>query len=174
MNEKELQRLIELVEKSNIGELEISLWGRKVRISKTPAPGIQVNPPPAATPPQLPSVSNNRLPEAAPVVTPAESASEVPAKAPAIAPVTDHKQGAETFEIKSPMVGTFYRAPSPDSEPYIEVGDIISPGQPLCIIEAMKLMNEIESEINGRIVKILVENAKPVEYNQVLFQVEKA
>ena len=72
------------------------------------------------------------------------------------------------------MVGTFYRSPSPDAEPYVDVGDAISPGKVLCIIEAMKLMNEIESEVSGKIIEILVENAQPVEYNQVLFKVQKA
>ena len=71
------------------------------------------------------------------------------------------------------MVGTFYRAPSPDADPYVEVGDHVEPGQTLCIIEAMKLMNEIQSEVRGRVVKILVENAQPVEYNQVLFLIEE-
>ncbi|MGE5315753.1 MAG: acetyl-CoA carboxylase biotin carboxyl carrier protein, partial [Acidobacteriota bacterium] len=75
-------------------------------------------------------------------------------------------------EIKSPIVGTFYRAPSPDAEPYCEIGTPIKPGTVLCIVEAMKLMNEIESDIAGTIVKVCIENGKPVEYNQVLFLVE--
>jgi len=70
------------------------------------------------------------------------------------------------------MVGTFYRAPAPGAEPYVKVGDVVSPGQVLCIIEAMKLMNEIEAEVSGKIVEICVENAQPVEYNQVLFRLE--
>ena len=78
-----------------------------------------------------------------------------------------------TVEILSPMVGTFYRAPAPDSDPYVREDEIIKPGQILCIIEAMKLMNEIEAEISGKIIKILVENGQPVEYNQPLFLVEK-
>jgi len=79
---------------------------------------------------------------------------------------------ANVYEVRSPMVGTFYRAPSPDAESYVEVGDSVSIGQTMCIVEAMKLMNEIESETSGKIVKILVENAQPVEYNQTLFLVE--
>ncbi|MDW8263690.1 MAG: acetyl-CoA carboxylase biotin carboxyl carrier protein, partial [Phycisphaerales bacterium] len=75
-------------------------------------------------------------------------------------------------EIRSPMVGTFYRAPAPDANPYVQVGDTITKGKVLCIIEAMKLMNEIESDVDGKIVKILVENGKPVEFDQVLFLVE--
>ena len=77
------------------------------------------------------------------------------------------------IEVKSPMVGTFYRAPAPDADPYVQVGEIVSPNQVLCIIEAMKLMNEIESEWRGRITAISVDNAQPVEYNQVLFKIEK-
>jgi len=76
------------------------------------------------------------------------------------------------FEVKSPVVGTFYRAPSPDSDPFVEVGSIVKKGATLCIIEAMKIMNEIEAEISGRIVKILVENAQSVEYGDILFHIE--
>jgi acetyl-CoA carboxylase biotin carboxyl carrier protein len=76
-------------------------------------------------------------------------------------------------EVRSPIVGTFYRAPAPDAEPYVEVGQEVSVGSVLCIVEAMKLMNEIESDLNGRIAQILVENGKPVEYNQVLFMIEQ-
>jgi len=77
-----------------------------------------------------------------------------------------------THEIRSPIVGTFYRAPAPDADPYVQVGDIVTKGSVLCIVEAMKLMNEIESDADGRIVKILVENGKPVEYNQPLFLIQ--
>jgi acetyl-CoA carboxylase biotin carboxyl carrier protein len=87
------------------------------------------------------------------------------------------KKEAETnenfYEVRAPMVGTFYRAPAPDAYPYIENCDAITTGQTICIIEAMKLMNEIQSEVDGKITKIMVENAQPVEYNQVLFLVEK-
>jgi acetyl-CoA carboxylase biotin carboxyl carrier protein len=81
--------------------------------------------------------------------------------------------GSEYQELRSPMVGTFYRAPSPEAEAYVEVGQNVDTGQTLCIIEAMKLMNEIESDFSGKIVKIMVENAQPVEFNQVLFLIEK-
>lgn len=77
------------------------------------------------------------------------------------------------FTILAPMVGTFYRAPAPDAEPYVQVGNIVEIGQPLCIIEAMKLMNEIESEVRGRVIEILAENAQPVEYGQPLFVIEQ-
>ena len=177
MNEKEIQRLIQLVENSSIGELEVSRWGKKVRISKFPTatypavqpPAVQPPPPqPAAnlhvTVPATPEVTQSQpLPQPQPIVA-------KPAPAAPAPPVEQKTSGL--IEIKSPMVGTFYRAPSPDSDPYVEVGDVIAPGQVLCIIEAMKLMNEIEAEVNGRIVEILVENTQPVEYNQVLFRVE--
>ena len=85
---------------------------------------------------------------------------------------TVEKPNANQLEVRSPMVGTFYRSPAPDADPYTEVGQRVEVGQTLCIIEAMKLMNEIESEFTGKVVKILVENAQPVEYNQVLFLIE--
>ena len=90
-------------------------------------------------------------------------------KAPAAAPVRE-----DLAAITSPMVGTFYRAPAPDADPYVEVGDMVEVGQTVCIVEAMKLMNEIESERRGRVVKILVENAQPVEFGQKLFLIEPA
>ena len=83
-------------------------------------------------------------------------------------------QNENLYEVKSPMVGTFYRAPSPDADAYVNVGSNVTPGSVLCIIEAMKLMNEIESEVSGKIIKILVENSQPVEYNQPLFLIEKS
>jgi acetyl-CoA carboxylase biotin carboxyl carrier protein len=141
----ELRKLIRLVQRTGIGELEISAGGRTVRISQHGAG-------PAA------------------VVTahaPASAATPAPAPAAAAAPATDH-----LVAITSPMVGTFYRAPAPDADPYIETGDTVEIGQTVCIVEAMKLMNEIESETRGRVVKILVENAQPVEFGQKLFLVE--
>jgi acetyl-CoA carboxylase biotin carboxyl carrier protein len=98
------------------------------------------------------------------VVKPEETASQ------AMEPIAK----AAYLEVKSPMVGTFYRSPSPDKPPYVKVGDVIKPGQVVCMVEAMKLFNEIESELAGTIVKILVEDAAPVEYDQVLFLVEPA
>jgi acetyl-CoA carboxylase biotin carboxyl carrier protein len=140
----ELRRLIELVQQTGIGELEVTTGGRTVRIAAQPG--------------------------GAPVATVA-----APAPAPAAAPggsPSAPAAGASSLAITSPMVGTFYRAPAPDADPYVEVGDTVSVGQTVCIIEAMKLMNEIESEVMGRVVKILVENAQPVEYGQKLFLVE--
>ena len=146
----EIRRLIRLVQRTGIGELEISSSGRTVRISA--AAGNSAGPS---------SPGSAALSISAPAGGPLAGGS------PAEAPATDHH-----VAITSPMVGTFYRAPAPDADPYVEVGDIVEVGQTVCIVEAMKLMNEIESEVRGRVVKILVENAQPVEFGQRLFQVE--
>jgi len=100
-----------------------------------------------------------------------EERAVLPAAAPAAAPAPDEKKGVE---IKSPMVGTFYKAPSPDAAPFVKVGDTVEPGQVVCIIEAMKLMNEIKSEVKGKIISAMIENAAPVEFGQTLFLVEPA
>ncbi|MDZ7288675.1 MAG: acetyl-CoA carboxylase biotin carboxyl carrier protein [candidate division KSB1 bacterium] len=160
MKEEEIRRLVKIVEESNIADLEVSRWGRKVKISKYPSNShplthIQIPAPPVGVPASAP------FPHPMPVVEPPKPAAETPAPA------------KNLVEIKSPMVGTFYRAPAPDADPYVQAGSMVSKGQVLCIIEAMKLMNEIEAEFPCRIVEILVENAQPVEYNQPLFRVEK-
>jgi acetyl-CoA carboxylase biotin carboxyl carrier protein len=160
MNLNDVKRLVKLVETSSIDELEIHEDKLQIRITRN-------------RPAQAPAVS-------APVP---QMVQAVPhgAQAPRL-DVSPHEAMIEPkptakndnlVEIRSPMVGTFYRAPSPDTDPYVREGDTIQPGKILCIIEAMKLMNEIEAEITGKIVKILVENARPVEYNQPLFLVEK-
>lgn len=161
MNLKEIRQLIKLVESSDIGELEIMEDGKKLRISKNGKYNLEhmvnMNPAlfqPPPTMPVAPQTSSTQSGETA--VEPAVQAKET-----------------SYLEVRSPMVGTFYRAPSPDSDPYIEVGQNVEIGQTLCIVEAMKLMNEIESEYTGKIVDILVENAQPVEFNQVLFLIEK-
>jgi len=166
MNEEEIRKLVKIVEESNIAELEVSRWGRKVRIIKE-HPHTNNNSGGASH-----SILVTSAPEAvvpAPEPPKAVAPPEEP-EAPPAAPAAPAEQ-ANIIEIRSPMVGTFYRAPAPDADPYVQVGDHISPGKVLCIIEAMKLMNEIESEVSGTIVEILVENAQPVEYNQPLFKV---
>lgn len=164
MNAKKIEKLIALVEKSNIGELEVSYFGTRVRISKNVSVTEKVAP------------AAGKLP-VTPVVEIQAPAAPIPVAAPALVkpaevPLPVARPARSTVEIKSPMVGTFYRAPAPDAEPFVKAGDSIAPGQVLCIVEAMKLMNEIEAEISGKIVEILVENGKPVEYNQPLFLVE--
>ena len=155
MDLNEIKKLIKLVERSQIAELEIFEKGSKIRISKNGSGPAHTH-------------------IAAPVVqtVPAVSSATVPQpEATSAAPVD---VAANIVEIRAPMVGTFYRAPSPDAEPYVRVGDPIESGTVLCIVEAMKLMYEIEAEVTGKIIEIPVENGQPVEYDQVLFRVEVA
>jgi acetyl-CoA carboxylase biotin carboxyl carrier protein len=155
MDLRKLKTLIDLVSESNVSELEITEADGKVRIVKAGAqPVVYAQPMPA--------------PAAATVAAPAAAAPAPAAAAPAPA-----EAPAETGHVvKSPMVGTFYRASSPGAKAFAEVGDQVKAGQPVCIIEAMKIMNEIESDVDGTITKILVENGQPVEYGQPLFIVE--
>jgi len=157
-----LKRLIDIVEASDIDTLEISRWATKIRISKSPAAILSGN----AAPPTLRAQAN---PGVAPLAAAPPSA--VPPE-PAGAEAVETVETAKLVEVTSPMVGTFYRAPGPDADPYVEVGDHVKVGQTLCILEAMKLMNELEAEVAGTIVKIAVENAEPVEYGQVLFHIQ--
>ena len=159
MKEQEIKRLVKIVEESNIGTLEISRWGRSIKITKnTMGPNAMTN---------SHSTQTYSAPPAAPSHVPAEPKTQ---EAKPAVPVPS----SSGDEIKSPMVGTFYLSPAPDADPYVEIGSTVKKGQVLCIIEAMKLMNEIESEHDGKIVEILVENAQPVEYNQPLFRIEPA
>ncbi len=171
MNENEIRKLVKIVEESNISELEVSRWGKKVRIIKSPSPSNNNSPSSSHTIVVSPAPS-----EAAPAAAPPQVQEPAPQPAPTQAPAPPPaepkaEEVGNIIEIRSPMVGTFYRAPAPDADPYVEVGDHVTPGKVLCIIEAMKLMNEIEAEVSGTIVDILVENAQPVEYNQPLFKV---
>ena len=165
MDIQEIRKLIRIVEKSDIDELEIVEEGRKIRISKNQH----------IVPAYTPANGNSQLHYTVPVSAP--NSNQDAGKTESVAAVekekTEEIDKDRYFEVRSPMVGTFYRAPAPDAAPYVEVGDVVSPGQTLCIIEAMKLMNEIQAEVGGRIAKILVENAQPVEYNQLLFLIEK-
>ena len=163
MNLKEVKEIINLLQNSDIDELEIEREGVRIRVKKTP--GVQ----------HVPVISTNVpsqiFQQPVPVIS-------VPV-APQNGGQTGQAQGTAPAEkgviqIVSPMVGTFYRAPSSEAEPYVEVGTEVAKGQPLCIIEAMKMMNEIECEVSGKIVRILVENGQTVEYGQPLFQVESS
>ncbi len=148
MDLRKLKKLIDLVQESGIGEIEITEGEEKVRISRhSSAPGTMVMASPGMQPALMAGVA------------------AVPAAAMAPAQPTGHT-------LKSPMVGTFYRAPSPGAPPFVEIGQSVSKGQTLCIIEAMKLLNEIESDVSGTIKAILVENGQPVEYGQPLFLIE--
>jgi len=147
-----IKRLIKIVEQSEVTEFSVQEGDLKIKISKNSSniPHVQYQ-----------HVSQAPVPTEVKIDT-GENVIEKPAAT-----------STKLHEIKSPIVGTFYRAPSPDAEPYVQVGDSISKGTILCIVEAMKLMNEIESDVDGKIVKILVENGTPVEYNQPLFLVEE-
>lgn len=151
MDLRKLKTLIDLVSESNVSELEITEADGKVRIVKAGA---------------APVVMMQAAPQAAPVAAPAAPVAEAaPAAAPAPAVETGHV-------VTSPMVGTFYRASSPGAKSFAEVGDVVKEGQAVCIIEAMKIMNEIEADKDGVISKILVENGQPVEYGQPLLIIE--
>lgn len=163
MNIKEIKALIKAVEQSNIDEIEIFEDGKKIRISKNIPGQIQTIP-----------VTSAPAMQAAPAAAQPQPANSAAAPSPAPAATESKTAGKNIVEVRAPMVGTFYRAPAPDAPPYVEIGDEVKVGQTLCIIEAMKLMNEIESEYNGKIVDILVENAEPVEFDQVLFLIEKS
>jgi acetyl-CoA carboxylase biotin carboxyl carrier protein len=151
MDTKEIQRLLDYIAKSPLAEVSIETEGLKVSVKKNSAvaPVVTVAAAPVA---------------AAPAAAPA-----APAAPAAAAPVSDN-----LYTVKSPMIGTFYRAAGPDKDDFVAVGSEIAPGKTLCMIEAMKLFNEIDSEVSGKIVQILVENASPVEFDQPLFVVEKA
>jgi acetyl-CoA carboxylase biotin carboxyl carrier protein len=162
MDFRQIQDLIKMINKSNIGELTIEEKDFKITIKQKKDEKV--------TYAQAPAMQAAPV-YAAPVQhAPAQVTSEAPgAESPAASAKTDN-----LLTIKSPMIGTFYRRPSPDKPIFAEIGDDVNPGKVVCIIEAMKLFNEIESEISGKIVKILVEDASPVEYDQPLFLVEPA
>lgn len=158
MPTSEIRDLIDFIAKSGLNEVNIETKELKLHVKREPdqkviksvaAPAISQAAVPVAAAPPAPQ----------PVTSPAAKPSQEPA-------------GKKTAEIKSPMIGTFYRSSSPDTPPFVSVGDKVSKGQTVCIIEAMKLFNEIESEISGTVVKVMVENATPVEYDQALFIVE--
>lgn len=159
-----LRGLIAAVEQSGIDSLEVSRGGTRIRISKTPGGTTSSAQPAAATTADAAPLPAN--PPSAPAAAGAGAVAETPAP-PAAAPVANN-----WVEVKSPMVGTFYRAPSPEAPPYVEVGSRVSKGQTLCILEAMKLMNELEAESSGIVREIAVDNGEPVEYGQVLFRIE--
>ena len=138
-----IRDIIAIIEESNVNEVEISTWwGRKIRVVKNASGGPVVGP--------------NPVPGTVPAASPVPPSAESPAALP------------EGHTIRSPIVGTFYGAPSPESPAFISVGDRISTGQTICIIEAMKIMNEIESDVDGTVTEILVENGSPVEFDQPL------
>ncbi|MCX5700112.1 MAG: acetyl-CoA carboxylase biotin carboxyl carrier protein [Candidatus Omnitrophica bacterium] len=148
MNIKEIREMINLMNENGLIELEIEKEGMRIRLKKTGSGVDGFSGPIVVEREQIPQVTQKQFTEAS------------------------KESLFKSVEIKSPMVGTFYRAPSPEAASYVEVGQVIEPGQVICIIEAMKLMNEIKSEIKGKILEILVDNAEPVEFGQPVFLVE--
>jgi len=152
MNIKEIKEIINLMNENSLTEFELEREGLRIRLRKGAGGAVEgALEKIIVTTPTLPA--------------PQETTPQIPQEVP--------KEGVgRAVEIKAPIVGTFYRAPSPDSPPFVEVGSAIEPGQVVCIIEAMKLMNEIKSEVGGKIVEALIENGDPVEFGTVLFLVE--
>lgn len=152
MWQDKLKEIIYILENSDINEIEVTFWGRRLRVSKSP-----------------PLVSSGDQPANQTAVNPSgERAPSQPRESREPASELE----ANGVKVLSPMPGTFYRAPSPDADPFVREDDQVRAGDALCIIEAMKIMNEIEAEVNGTLRRILVENGQPVEYNQPLFIIE--
>ncbi|MCU0665861.1 MAG: acetyl-CoA carboxylase biotin carboxyl carrier protein [Candidatus Omnitrophica bacterium] len=151
MNLKEIKEMLNLMSENDLVELEIEKEGMRVRLKK---------------------MGSGSLEHHAPIMIERQNTAQLSSSGQPVVKPQEQADSSRSVEIKSPMVGTFYRAPSPEAPPYIEVGQIVEPGQVICIIEAMKLMNEIKSEIKGRVAEVLADNAEPVEYGQSLFLVE--
>jgi acetyl-CoA carboxylase biotin carboxyl carrier protein len=166
MTFKELQELVRLLNKSNLAEFKLEEGDFKLSIRTalySEAKTTKVLP----LAPSMVAVPSAPIPAASTTATPATTEPAKPSESPA-----KEKPEENHLQIKSPMVGTFYRSASPEKPPYAEVGQKVKSGDVVCIIEAMKLFNEIESEVSGTIVKVMVDNEQPVEYDQVLFLVE--
>ena len=151
---KQIQELVKLINKTSIGEITIEEDGRKITIKQKNDPVQNI-------------IATQSYPASAPVAAAPATQNPVATSQPAVAPKSDN-----LITIKSPMIGTFYRQAGPGKPIFANIDDVVTPGKVVCIIEAMKLFNEIESEIKGRIVKVLVEDASPVEYDQPLFLVD--
>ena len=165
---KEIQELIKFVAKSGVSEVDLEMGEMKISIKTPPKKGkgqieTVVQQIPVAAAPSITPVAVQSAPLAAPL------APEVIVESPVTSTDTDD---SKYVTIKSPMIGTFYRKPSPEKDPFINVGDEVNIGTVVCVVEAMKLFNEIESEISGKIIKVLVEDMSPIEYDQPLFLVD--
>ena len=154
MNLKDIKGIVDLMKKNSVSEFEMEEGDFKIKLKRK---GADVESPVMVAAPVVPAAAP--LPEVA-APAPAPAAASAPASAP------------EGPEVKSPMIGTFYRKPSPDADSYVEVGSAVEPDTVVCIIEAMKVMNEIKAEVKGTIAEVLVEDGKPVEYGQALFRIE--
>ena len=160
-----VEKLVRLIEASEVHEIEIEEDGKKIRVSKS------VN--------NVPQMYQSGTQPPSPVAQPGPPAAQLHEEPPALpspqreqASIAPPPPGPKLHEIKSPIVGTFYSSPAPDAPPFVQVGSTIQPGSVLCIVEAMKLMNEIEADVSGKIARIMVETGQPVEYAQTLFLVE--
>ncbi|HRK53224.1 MAG TPA: acetyl-CoA carboxylase biotin carboxyl carrier protein [Cyclobacteriaceae bacterium] len=158
MKTAEIRDLIDFIAQSGLNEVDIETKELKLHVKREPDQKVL-----KSSAPQM---------MAAPAVAAAPPAAAAPAPVAQPAAIASPAPGSNLLEIKSPMIGTFYRSTNPDTPPLVSVGDKITKGQTVCIIEAMKLFNEIESEVSGTIVKVMAENATPVEYEQTLFVVE--
>ncbi len=152
MNLKEIKEMINLMNENDLMELEIEKEGMRIRLKKTTSAGLEGRD--------------------APIIIEKEKIAQAALPGAGQAAETTERIPLNSIEIKAPMVGTFYRAPSPEAAPYVQVGQTIEAGQVICIIEAMKLMNEIKSENKGKVLEILVDNAEPVEFGQPMFLIE--
>lgn len=158
MNPKEIKNMIDFIAKSGLAEVNIETEEFKIEVKRETEAKVVAS-----------------APATAPAPAPAPAAASAPApqaSAPAEAAPASGEDNSKYVEIKSPMIGTFYRSPKPEDPAFVNVGDSVSAGDKVCIVEAMKLFNEIESEVSGTIVKVLVDNASPVEYDQPLFLVD--
>lgn len=174
MNLDDIQKLIKMIDESTLDEMMLEEGNFKITLKRASELSATVQGSPVMLPPQY-------IPQMTAATSFPPQFAQAPAAGQPSSPSDGSSKSAEAGaansrykEIRSPMVGTFYRSPSPEANPYIQVGETVSKGKVLCIIEAMKLMNEIESDLDGTIVKILVENAQPIEYDQVLFLIDPA
>ena len=151
MNLKDIKGIVDLMKKTSVSEFEMEEGDFKIKLKREPGKGHKG---------EMGMVQERPPVVPAPVVEPIAPATPIPEPA------------AEGLEVKSPMIGTFYRRPSPDSDPFVDVGTVVEPDTIVCIIEAMKVMNEIKAEVKGVIAEVLVEDGKPVEYGQALFRIE--
>jgi len=157
MDINEIKKLIKVFENAKVTELSIQEGDLKIKISKNGS----TNP-------------STVLPQTFPIEMPAINSQIVESTSSEVGASIEKKENENFHIINSPIVGTFYRAPAPDADPYIQVGDSVSEGSVMCIVEAMKLMNEIECDVSGKIVEVLIEDGTPVEFNQPLFKIEKS
>ncbi len=168
MNQKEIKELIELLVEKDITEFELERGDMKVHVKRGSASVVHVAPAVAAVQPIPVAVATSAAAGPASPPAAASKTSTLPS-----APESEARADADLFIVKSPIVGTYYEAPSPGTPPFIKVGDTVKEGQVLCIIEAMKLMNEIEAEVSGEIAKMFVPNGSPVEYGMPLFGIRQ-